>query len=868
MNSDPNDVNRPVQSDEYPPGFVANTGANHTGANTYYNTTPAYAYGAMPRKNKDRIKPVRVLLWVISIITFCSGWGLVGRSTMIEHFLNGTSELMRCWGLGLMVGSGVVILGNGVWGVVRWVLHWRREKWRTGKVIGKLIGGGIWRGLVFSTIALMAFLLIPDAVAGLFQPEEYALSTTEKITEAYAAGEISVAEYVKEAAYATFDPMKVSEEYRGENRVTCLDFLDIATEHVSELENETIEYITIKILMLDSGITTGSIASNNTGTALAADGVTNKINRLTLSGNGKFAVYWADSGINGITEEQAENIGEMFERDAARAESLFGISFEFEPKHEDIFDTAKNWLLFVDDWKPLEKLSDKEGIAFDRVKQAMPVYIISPGDLTTSSGTGAFYTGKSVIDWLSAASVVVGMGTDIAEMGSHTMSIPMFPAITILPKFIDNPHMETITAHEFGHHYQEVYGGHSLIDNEYNEAHANYFAARVVENQESVLKSVAWIRSHHKAYLEYNSWPIDTDNDYVINFKGYRNFGYLVNYAMEVEGGDGYIWEALKKGKSAYEWLTKQAGDANKKLWAGILERNLTGDYGYIKVLVPSIRPHGMAEKHDYYHAENFLNEDGYSVHSTFASRLSTDYFYISGEEYINDRVRVISGEDDLVGVFMGYKSESDHWDRLDGFGGKEERTFELSAYSDDYDKFAICVANSGLEDSSYPAGFSIQFIPSELDEIVDREALAEAYLESVIGEGFRISGNCIEFTTDNIFNVIRKIFEIAQELGAEDVDEIISELEQQRRDTEFTRITICLIPIKENVPRKEIEKRAALAMGVRYTLSFTLGKGEDQMIIGVGHSFLTNVSKVYVVMGDGGSDRVLITMRFVRVAR
>jgi methyl-accepting chemotaxis protein len=68
------------------------------------------------------------------------------------------------------------------------------------------------------------------------------------------------------------------------------------------------------------------------------------------------------------------------------------------------------------------------------------------------------------------------------------MSIPMFPAITILPKFAGDPHMETITAHEFGHHFQQVYCGGCLNDNGYKEAQANYFAARLVENQNNVLK--------------------------------------------------------------------------------------------------------------------------------------------------------------------------------------------------------------------------------------------------------------------------------------------------------------------------------------------------------------------------------------------
>ena len=861
MNGAKNNMNKPGQD----AGTRQSTDANTANQNPYTDYSQVTGYWGKPKKERALIKLIRVLLWAISITTVCIGWGLLGRSSLMVHFLNGTSNAMRMWGIRLIAGGVVIIVGNCIWGLIRWVLRARREKWRAGKVAGKLIGGGIWRALVFSAISLLVLIFLTAPVAALFKPDEHEPSATEIIAEAYLTGKISVAEYVRETAYATFDPIKVSEEFRGENRVHGLDFLDIAIEHVSALDSETIVYITEKVLMLDSGITTGSIAAGGAGKALAAGGATDRINRLTLSGNGKFAIYWADTGVNQITEEQARSVGEMFERNVARTEKLFGMSFVFEPKYEDILDTIKNLLPFVDDWAPLKKLAEKEGISFDRVKQAMPIYIISPGELTSESGTGAFYTGESVIDWLSALSAVRGAGTDLGEMGVHTMNIPMFPAITILPKFIGDPHMETITAHEFGHHFQHVYRGkRSGSDNGYSEAHANYYAARVVENQESVLQSVDWIRAHHRAYLNYNSQPLDTDSSYSGDYRGYRNFGYLVNYAMEVEGGDEYIWEALKKGKKAYEWLTEKAGNRSKGLWAGILERNLTGDYGYIKVMVPSIRPHGMMEQHSDYHAAGFRSDDGYREHNSVIRRLSTSYFYIGGEEYTGDIVRIVSGMDDFVVILMGYISQSSQWNKLDGFSGVGERRFELDSYSDVYDTFAVCVANSGLKDGEHK-DFVIQFFPGALAEIIDLEALAELKMREIIGDGFSISGNCIEFTTDNIFNVIGAVYTTAQALGADNVDERIADLERQRNETEFVRVFLCFIPIKEGVPLKEVKKQAALVLGIRYTLSFTLGSDENQMLIGVGHSLATNVSKVYLLAGGDGSDRVLLTMRFER---
>ena len=863
MNGNPNDISGSTQYG-YPQQYnIPNAGAYYAAPNTNYGMAPVY--GAVPKKGRGWIKLIRVFLWALSITAFCVGWGLVVRSSSMLNFLNGTSAAMRSWGYILMIGSGAVILGNGSWGITRWALRWHREKWRTGKVIGKLIGGGIWRSLVFSAIVVLAFFSIPDAAAGFFQPEEYKPTTAERIEDAYTAGEISVAEYVKESAYATFDPQRVSERYTGENSVACLDFLDIAIEHVNELDSGTIEYITRKVLMLDSGITTDQIATGNTGMALASKvpGVTFKINRLTLSSNGKFAVYWADSGVNSITEAQAMGIGEMFERDVAREEELFGIVFDFQAKREDIFDKFGSLLTLNIDWLPLKMLAEKEGIAFNKVKQAMPIYMISPGDLTSDSATGAFYSGESVIDWLTTVRAVFGAGTDVGETAIYTMSIPIFPAITILPKLIGNPHMETITAHEFGHHFQQVYRGRGprLDDDGYKEAHANYFAARVVENQESVLKSVEWLRRHNKAYLENNSLTLGYDSSGKKS-SGYRYFGYLVNYAMEVEGGDRYIWDALMDGKNAYEWLTEKAGVDNKRLWAGILERNLTGEYGYIKVLVPSVLPHDMMADDSNYHARCILSEDGCRIINTSVSSLSTEYFYIGGEECVNANVKVTSGKRELVVILMGYMSGSGKWEKLDGFDGIGEKKFDLASYSGAYDKFAICAANSGLEDVGIKE-FRIQFFSTEIEEIVDEEAMAEMAMRSFFGEGFWGAGNCIQFTTDNVFNVIRRVYDLAQELGAEGIDEEIAELERQRSETEFTKVFICLIPIKEGVSRAEVDKRAAMVLGSKYKLSFTLGRGENQIIIGVVYSLASNVSKVYVVMGCKGGGRMLITMRF-----
>lgn len=816
------------------------------------------------KKESGWLKFLRVVIWGVSIVGLCVGWGLYRRSSLMEYFLNGTSSAMRRFGIGLMVGFGILMLGNAVWGAIRWFSKLRRGNWKTGKIVGKLIGGGIWRGIVFSIVGVLAFIFLPGIIAKKFQPEKNELSTITKLEAAYQAGEITVSTYIKEAAYATFDPAMVSGNFKGENAIMCLDFLDVATENIAELDRETVIYITQNILMLDVGITNGKIADASSSSVWAADGVTDKINRLTLSNDGNFAVYWADSGVDQITEDQAENIGQMFERNVVRAKEIFGLDFDFAPKHEDVLDTVKNWLPIVDDWKPLKELAEKENIDFDSVKQAMPIYMISPGTLTSESGTGAFYSGESIIDWLSGLSVVFGAGDYIGEMGSHAMSIPMFPAITILPQFIDDPHMETITAHEFGHHFQHVYcgGACSLIDGEYNEAHANYFAARVVENQESVLENADWIRAHHAAYLRCSNVPLDADYDFCSDFGGYRNFGYLVNYAMEVEGGDGYVWEALKKGKNAYEWLTGKAEDSSRSLWKGILERNLTGDYGYIKVLTPSTKPQGMIEGHDFYHATNFSNDEGYRVYRSSVSRLSTKYYYIGGEDYVDDSVKTVSYNENLVVVFMGYDEDSEKWALIGEFEGQGEKTFDLGEYSDVYEKFAIGVANSGVEDSSYEQGFSIQFINGELVEIVDSEGLSEVDLGAMIGEGFWVSGNCFGFTTDNIFNAINLAYQFGKELGAEGMDESIAEIEKQRNETEFKKISICLIPVKEGVPMERIEELAARALGFTYKMSFVLGEESSRIVVGAGYDLWTNTSKIYMVAGEENGSRVLVSMR------
>jgi len=89
--------------------------------------------------------------------------------------------------------------------------------------------------------------------------------------------------------------------------------------------------------------------------------------------------------------------------------------------------------------------------------------------------------------------------------------------------------------------------------------------------------------------------------------------------------------------------------------------------------------------------------------------------------------------------------------------------------------------------------------------------------------------------------------------------------VERQRSETEFVRVTICFIPIKEGVPLKEIQKRAALILGTRLTASFTIGKDENQILLGVGHSLASNVSKVYLMTGGEGAGRLLWLMRFER---
>jgi len=46
------------------------------------------------------------------------------------------------------------------------------------------------------------------------------------------------------------------------------------------------------------------------------------------------------------------------------------------------------------------------------------------------------------------------------------------------------------------------------------------------------------------------------------------------------------------------------------------------------------------------------------------------------------------------------------------------------------------------------------------------------------------------------------------------------------------------------------------------------MGKDDSQILVGVGYSLRTNVSKVYLITGGDDSERVLITMRLERGRR
>ena len=194
------------------------------------------------KKESKLIKFIRILVWLAIAIALPIGISLKKSAALSTSLADGTYKIFNEQGKNLM--TIFLILGglNLIWGLIRWVARIRRERCTVGCIIGKLIGGGIWRTLIFTPIILASFLFLATSVREAIKTnvqDSFAPPSSSKITLAYEKGDISSDEYVSNLLLASFDQESLAENYQGSAEPTTPDFARLVEENYDSLSDET-----------------------------------------------------------------------------------------------------------------------------------------------------------------------------------------------------------------------------------------------------------------------------------------------------------------------------------------------------------------------------------------------------------------------------------------------------------------------------------------------------------------------------------------------------------------------------------------------------------------------------------------------------
>ena len=158
------------------------------------------------RKENGWIKFTRFLIYVVSTTGVTVGASLIKSGNLSAAYADGTYAAKIDNGEIIFFVFLIILCGNIVWGILRWFLRGYREKWKPGRIIGKLIGGGIWRILVIVPLVILSLMVVAPKIV-------YAISAS------------------------------VEKEQNGQKSISLsepLDHLEYITEH---LENYTFDEI-------------------------------------------------------------------------------------------------------------------------------------------------------------------------------------------------------------------------------------------------------------------------------------------------------------------------------------------------------------------------------------------------------------------------------------------------------------------------------------------------------------------------------------------------------------------------------------------------------------------------------------------------
>ncbi len=791
------------------------------------------------KKSFPWLSLLRFIIYTICIPCFAAGIGLIKSSQSTTSLAGGLSDAELGNGLALFIPSIILLTLNVIWGTVRWFMRGQVEHWTTGRIIGKIIGGGIWRILVIVPFFTMSLFLLTGSLTN---------AISHKLTSEREQVPISLDQSMETLATieSCFTPEGDNEdiETKQKNAYTCLvdakvisptismdDFYAVLTDKLSEVTLSNIEF--------DTDASSNIATSSNifTKPALATSSTVKTLNKAVKSAKGNFVVFYTDTGDDKISDDKARTLAEAMEDIISNYQSELGFAYSYSRINTGSLKEAG-----------IRKVLSANGLNEDLLDTAMPIYVVNPyrGD----DNTLATYAGIKYTNLLGSTLIKIGAVYGVEDAKLY-VSAPSFPFINMNSKYTDDiANLIQVTAHELGHHYVALYsyehfGSIGSDDNFIDETVPNWMAIHVAKTPATGI-----LNDNHYNYAYLQSSMDVTIEEAKPNFVGYPAVAFLENYYNIVPDATTKIMNAAYTGDALTHLYINATENYFQQVMQTLAEKNLTGDYQ--GKLINLDLPTGYTP----------ICEDACSMDYKIAPA-TTKYLYFSTQEY-RDTKLTFYGDNFVTASVVG-KSVSGGWQVIESASDKFDFTV-TSDIANHYESIAFAISSAHVLEERK---FLVSIVKQSLEDIVTPEE--EYPLELSQAEAFKSLGHgCYQVDTDAFFDMMGEFMNLGSvildaastydpSLNASKVEydrevaTVSTSLAEAKSEAQDLDVSFCAVALKDGLShdRAKAKLQSALTHNVNI---FNTNEGSEQLSVFVGFNAFARSGKVHVLITDNSS--------------
>lgn len=345
---------------------------------------------------------------------------------------------------------------------------------------------------------------------------------------------ISANEYLKQMYALEFDSKSLSKKYKNDNNnyfLTSdqLNIIDFIEKNYKKLDKNLVEKYARKKLLQDVQLKSNSISKSSSSIIKLSkedpENVSSHVlNKARLSSNGRFLLWYTDTGNDAITENEVNVILNELDNSVNDLEQLSKIKYSYEPYIDN-----KN---LVGDYLSATIVLQECNIPVDSIKTAMSIYVYDTG----SDVTLAQYTDTNLLNKYLNYTGLSSIRYD---------GVINYPYVFMNKKGLNEiDSLKQVSRHELFHHFQTSYcKANDLISCDdtkdgFMESYANY-ASAITGNYQSTEN---FLNNWMGAYYRDTSLNID---DVKGGSPGYAIFPYLYSYSLMVDNSSNIFNKAL-----------------------------------------------------------------------------------------------------------------------------------------------------------------------------------------------------------------------------------------------------------------------------------------------------------------------------------